>query len=538
LKSDCLPFSQIPHSTRLFIDLLTYSPGVRAFYPHSPYFQEWMKDEASRISLDPARRERVAAILERQNRQWNASPKTIENIGLLRQGAAAVVTGQQVGLFGGPAFTIYKALTAVRLASQASEAGITAVPVFWLATNDHDLAEVNHISIPGPESLQLLATPTHGLPDAPVGTVTFGEEIVAVAKQAAELMGDSEISHVLQDCYRPEENFGSAFARLFAHLFAEWGVILLDAGDPELAGLAGPIYRGVIESGAELEAQLLARGKELDAAGYHQQVKVTPASTLLFALQEGSRVPVLRRANGTAEADYTIGKETVSRAELLRRISEHPEHFNPNVLLRPIVQDFLLPTLAYTGGAAEVAYFAQAAVVYQKLLGRITPVIPRFSATILEEKFAGVLQRYGLNLTDLFEGPDAVREKLAAQHLPRELQQAFDEAGVGLEKSLSAIRGGLEKLDKTLVEAAQNAGEKMQYQLTQLRSRAARAEIRQSEVLARKADVLSRFLFPNKTLQEREIAGVYFVAQHGRELLKQLYETIQPACLDHQVITL
>src|SRR5271167_3307017 len=153
VKAQCFPFAQIPHTTRLFADFLAYSPSVQPFYPHSPHFSEWSKAEASTLQYDPSRRERVSTILERQNRSWDASPQTFANLNRLRQGAAAVVTGQQVGLFGGPMFAIYKALTAVKLAEEATVAGVDSVPVFWLATSDHDLAEVNQVSLPGPDGL-------------------------------------------------------------------------------------------------------------------------------------------------------------------------------------------------------------------------------------------------------------------------------------------------------------------------------------------------------------------------------------------------
>ncbi len=257
-----------------------------------------MKDETAAISYDSARRARVADILERQNRAWDASPRTLENIARLRGGASALVTGQQVGLFGGPLFSIFKALTTVKLAQEATAAGSECVPVFWLATTDHDLDEISHVSFLGPDaSLQKLSATTRGLPDAPVGTVTFGPEIEPVVEAAAGLLGDSEVTKFLREAYRPGENFGSAFARLFSRLFADWGVILLDAADTEFHRIAAPIYSAAIERAAELDDALLKRGRELEAAGYHQQVKVTPSSTLLFTLRDGARTPIHRRAN-------------------------------------------------------------------------------------------------------------------------------------------------------------------------------------------------------------------------------------------------
>lgn len=534
VKSECLPFSQIPHTTQLFSDYLSYQAKVHPFYPRSAYLAEWLKDEAAALRYDAARRERVAAVLERQNRNWGASAAVTKNVGRLRSGAMAVVTGQQVGLFGGPMFSVYKALTAVKLAEVATQSGVECVPIFWLATEDHDLAEVNHVFMPGADGLQKLEVSTQSVENAPVGRVKFGEEILPVVETAAELLGDTPVASALCESYRPGESFGSAFARLFAKLFGDWGVILLDASDPELHRIAEPLYRAAIERAAELDEALLSRGKELETGGYHQQVKVTPSSTLLFARQDGARVAVHRREND----QFVIGKEEISRQELLKRIGDAPESFSPNVLLRPVVQDLLLPTLAYTGGSAEVAYFAQAAVAYEKLLGRVTPIIPRFSATIVDSKVRGLLDRYRVNLTDLFSGPEKLQERLAESALPSELQGNFDRAQAAVDSSMAAVRESLSQLDKTLVDAAENAAAKMRHQLESLRARAARAELRQSEVLGRHTAVLSNNLFPNKVLQEREIAGVYFLARHGTELLRDLYESIHTDCLDHQIISL
>jgi bacillithiol biosynthesis cysteine-adding enzyme BshC len=311
VKAQCLPFAQIPHTTRLFTDFLAYSPRVQPFYPHSPHFGEWLNSEASTLQYDRSRRERVSAILERQNKSWGASPETFANLALLRQGAAAIVTGQQVGLFGGPMFSVYKALTAMKLAEEATAAGIDAVPIFWLATSDHDLAEVNHVSIPGPDGiLRTLTTSSHGVAGAPVSAVRLGDEISPVVEEAASLLGDSEASQFLRESYRPGETLGTAFARFYARLFGPWGVILLDAADAELHRVAEPIYRAAIERAEELDATLLARGRALDSAGYYQQVKVTESSVLLFAIREGARTAIHRRLSATNQAaEFAVGGE-------------------------------------------------------------------------------------------------------------------------------------------------------------------------------------------------------------------------------------
>ncbi len=542
MKAHCLPFSQIPHTTRLFTDLLAYSPKIRPFYPRSPFFSEWMKAEAATVSYDASRRERVAAILERQNKSWSASPKTLENIDRLRNGAAAVVTGQQVGLFGGPMFAIYKALTAVKLAAEATAAGVDTVPVFWLATYDHDLAEVNHVSIPDSNnSLQILTTSSHDVPGAPVSSVRFGDEITAVVDQAVALLGEIEAAQFIRECYRPGETLGTSFARFYAQIFADWGVIVLDPCDIELGRVAQPMYRSAIERAGELSAALLDRGQALESAGYHQQVKVTESSVLLFTTRNGARTPISRRSKGDASEFLIDGEaagERLSQTELLAEISEHPEHFSPNVLLRPIVQDFLLPTLAYTGGAAEAAYFGQAGVVYEALLGRMTPIVPRFSATLIEPKMQRLLEKHGLSITDAFEGPEAMRKRIAAKHLPTDLQAAFDVAKQSFDANFSSVKEKLEKLDKTLVDAAETARSKMQHQLEKLYSQAARAEAQKQEIVSRHAEMLSETLYPDKGLQERAIGGVYFLARYGSDLLRQLYDTIHSDCHDHQIVEL
>jgi bacillithiol biosynthesis cysteine-adding enzyme BshC len=439
-------------------------------------------------------------------------------------------------------FAIYKALTAVKMAEEATAAGVDTVPVFWLATYDHDLAEVNHVSFPGQDgTLQTLATSSHDVAGAPVSAVRLGEEIVPVVEQAATLLGDSEAAQFLRETYRPGEGLGTAFAKLFARIFAEWGVIVLDASDGELHRIAEPIYRAAVERADELEAALQARGKALEAAGYHQQVKVTSSSVLMFTMHHGARTAIHRRGDGGG-AEFIIGgegtAEKLSQADLLNRVSSAPEQFSPNVLLRPIVEDYLLPTLAYTGGAAETAYFGQAGAVYEVLLGRVTPIIPRFSATLVEPKMQRLLERHGIGVKDVFNGPEGLRQQLAANGLPEDLQAAFDAAKKSLETNFATIKEKLTRLDRTLVDAADTAGSKMQYQMERLFTQAARAEAQKGELVRRHAEILSQALYPDKGLQERGIGGLYFLARYGRDLLSQLHDAIQPDCHDHQILEL
>ncbi len=525
LDSECLAFSSIPHTTRLFEDFLHHFDKVSRFYARAPLAANWWDDERKRIVYPDDRRKAVAAVLERQNREFGARQKTLDNIQRLRDGAPVVVTGQQVGLFGGPVFCILKALTAVMLAEKSG-----AVPVFWLATEDHDLAEVNFVNLPASDHLQKFAVNVAHKEGAPVGTIAFDNEITAAVAQVEGVFGQSEISELLADTYSKSETFGTAFAKFYAKVFADYGVIFLNPADAELHRIAQPVYRAALEKSEEINQALLQRNYELEAAGYHAQVKVTPSHTLCFYVEDGVRTPVRHH-----DAGFLIGERKLAAPDLLAEAERCPELFNANVLLRPIIQDYLLPTLCYVGGPAEIAYFAQIEVVYRRLAGRVTPAVPRISATLIEPRQAKLLERYQLDLAEIFCGPEKLQELVASRALP-DIQKSFDGAAELLEKALALIQPPLEKLDRTLLDAAENAGSKMRYQLQGVRDKAARAEARKNTEVQRHADELSTALYPNKELQEREVGAAYFLLRYGTGLLPKLKEKLKLGWPDHQIV--
>jgi bacillithiol biosynthesis cysteine-adding enzyme BshC len=526
VETECLPFSSIPHTTRLFDDFLHHFDRVKQFYAQPPLREDWWAEEIKKIRYPEERRQAVAAILERQNREFGAGEKTLANIERLRKGAAAVVTGQQVGLFGGPTFCILKALTAVLMAEKAG-----AVPMFWLATEDHDLEEINTVNLAASDHLQKFTVNVPHREGAPVGTIAFTDEIMAAVQQIEALFGKSEISELLAASYRKGETFGTAFARFYTKVFAEMGVVFLNPLDPELHRIARPVFRAALEKSEEINQALVARNHELETAGYHAQVKVTPSHTLCFYYEDGARTPVRHQ-----DGEFFIGDRKLAAAELLKETERCPEQFSANVLLRPLIQDYLLPTLCYIGGPAEAAYFAQIEVVYRKLAGRVTPIVPRIFATLIEPRIAKLLDRYQLSLTDLFNTPEKTRELVAGRALPDSILKSFDLAAEHVEKALALIQGPLEKLDKTLIDAAENAGSKMRYQLQGVRDKAARAEARKNTEVLHHADELITALYPNKELQEREIGAAYFLLKYGESVLEQITAAARTGCGEHQVI--
>jgi bacillithiol biosynthesis cysteine-adding enzyme BshC len=526
LETEYLPLSSIPHTTRLFDDYLHHFDRVKQFYAQPPLRPDWWADETKKIQYPAERRAAVAAILERQNREFGAGEKTLSNIQRLREGAAAVVTGQQVGLFGGPMFCILKALTAVTMAGKTG-----AVPVFWLATEDHDLEEINTVNLPAGDHLQKFTVKEPHQEGAPVGTIAFTDEITAAVAQVEAIFGKSEISELLAASYRKGETFGTAFAKFYARIFSDLGIVFLNPLDAELHRVAQPVFRAALEKSEEINNALLARNQELEAAGYHAQVKVTPSHTLCFYLEDGARIPVRHK-----DGEFFIGERKLAAAELLQETERCSEKFSANVLLRPLVQDYLLPTLCYIGGPSEIAYFAQIEVVYRNLAGRVTPIVPRIFATLVEPRAAKLLDRYQLSLADMLNAPEKTRELVAARALPDSILKSFDSAAEHLERALALLQGPLEKLDRTLVDAAENAGSKMRYQLQGVRDKAARAEARKNTEVLRHADELITALYPNKELQEREVGAAYFLLKYGRGVVEQIRSAARTGCGEHQVV--
>ena len=477
---DCISFSSIPHTTKLFSDFLSQSPDIRRFFPHSSD-QAHIASLASVVPSGTETHRRVADVLERQNRAWGASELAMRNIQRLREGAHAIVTGQQAGLFGGPLLAFLKVASALALAEQLDRSGVSTVPVFWIASEDHDLAEVNQaLLLTHDFNLVSFQAETKGVKGSPVAQIRFAEGTANLVSQAAEILGDSLAADYLRESYREGETFSNAYARLYARIFAERGLIILDPADEELHRLATPLFIDAVRRAPELDAALLARNRELRDAGYHEQVKVTDLSTPLFALVDGVRVPV-HRANG----EFSIGTERLSPDDLVGRIGEHPENFNANVLLRPVLQDYWLPTLAYFGGPAEIAYFGQVGVVYEKLLGRITPVLARLSATLIEPRIERLLDKYQVELPELFHGECELRDCIAARSLPEQLKNDFLEGKRAVKESMQRISEALARLDPTLVRAADRATAKMLYQVGRLERRAAAAERGRREICSR-----------------------------------------------------
>jgi bacillithiol biosynthesis cysteine-adding enzyme BshC len=517
-----IPFRRLPHQPKLFLRFLDDFPSVSKFYAHPPTFES-VNEIARSLDFPVDRRKEVTAVLRDVNGVLGAGDATHRNLDRLENGAVAVVSGQQVGLFGGPAYAFYKALSAIRIAEELTEAGVPAVPVFWMATEDHDLDEVRHVSWFQSGKLTQFELPTEAAPGRPVGQVRLGAEIAGMAKTAAEFLTgpDAEaVANALLESYTPDETYGSAFGKLFARVFAEHGLILLDPLDARLHRIATPVYRKALKDRDELSAKLLERGKDLEAAGFDPQVKVTPEGTLLFRMTDGLRQPIAYVPENGGK--FKSGEASWSRDEILRLAEDEPETLSPNALLRPVVQDYLLPTVSFSAGSAEISYLAQSEVVYRHILGRMPVVLPRADFTVLDAKADKLLQKYHLCIENVWVGPQELRKQMESVMLPKQLADDFDRKKALIETTLAELGAEIQKLDATLAGAVETAREKMTFTLEKLREKTGRALDERAGRIVEHVEFLENLLYPNKVLQSRELSFLPFLSQWSAEGLKEL----------------
>lgn len=522
MEPSCVRQNLIPGTSKLFSDFLYYFDRVSRFYPHAPYDPEALHNAAREIAYPDSRREQLVAALREHNRDSEA-------LGRLSQpGAVAIVTGQQVGLFSGPAYTIFKALTAVTLARQLSEQGQPAVPVFWLATEDHDLAEVDHAWVfnqdAQPAKVAITNTVVNG---GPVGNVALNELPWADLKAAlGELPFAPGVIDQLQSAYREGATLGSAFRDFLQDVLGKFGLLFLDPLQPAMREIAAPFLAEAAARVPELVSALRERNSELTAAGYHAQVQVDEDSSLLFLLGDGRRTPIRFKAGQFVSRERTYSASDL--ASMAPRLS-------PNALLRPVMQDYLLPTASYIGGPSEVAYMAQAGVLYQRLLGRMPVIFPRNSFTLLDARASKLLARYGLQPPDVFEHEEVIKSRIARRLVPEGLTGQFEALRSATEHGLEELRATLLAFDPTLESAARRSSAKMLYQLERLAQKTAREALRRDQRAARDASYLTGLIYPHRHLQERFYSIVPFLAKYGPDLPDRLLALTQTACPDHMV---
>ena len=509
----------MPGQSRLFLDFCAGT--LRAFLPVDEIFAE-------RPPL-PAHWPELVQLAAAQN----PSPTAAAALAALEQGAGTVLTGQQVGLFGGPLYTPFKAATAIARARKATAAGHPHVAIFWLATEDHDFAEIDHVTFPagrdaGEAGLRVRRPQPPCLPAGSFST-NRSRRLRSARRSCLDLRTRPD---ALVESYQPGRTFAQAFEEFYAKVFAAQGLLIVDAAGRDFHRLGAPVLRAGIERADEFHATLIERSKALEAAGYHAQVMVAEQSSLLFLIDEksGARMALKRIAptpgepKGLWHAAGERGNQTFATADLLGILDAEPERISPAALLRPVFQDFLFGTTAQVGGPAEIAYLAQSTVLFERILGRQTPPIARFSATLIEPAIAELLRKHELTLDQVFQEESAatLAQRLAARAMPVETKRKLAAAGNAFDAELTALVEWMQSQDEGLGQSAETAAGKMRYQMNRLRTMAANFHLQKEASLTRHADSIWNALYPGGVLQERVHGAAYYFARYGLELAETL----------------
>ncbi|HEY6191975.1 MAG TPA: bacillithiol biosynthesis cysteine-adding enzyme BshC [Bacteroidota bacterium] len=546
-ESQWIDFGALPHSeggfSKLFGDYVNEFPKVRSFFEADFHFIHNFPKHAELLGGQAKHRSEVADILLDQNRQIGASEKTLENIGLLRDSKTfAIVTGQQVGILGGPLYTVYKTITALRLAEQLSAtfSDYKFVPVFWLEGEDHDLEEVNSVSVlNGDHSPVEIDYPVKGKPAqknaGAVGDIEFDGSLDQFFDRLQKTLPNSEFKEplfsILKQAYAPASTFTSAFARLMNGLFEGSGLVFISSNDRRLKQLLKPIFLKEIEEYPRVSQLIIQRSAELEGR-YHAQIKTKAMN--LFMFFKGGRYFIEPR-----EKEFGLRgiRQYFQRDELLNIVNQTPELLSPNVALRPICQDTLLPTLAYVGGPAEIAYFAQLKTVYAHF-GMTMPIIyPRASVTIYEQKFERILEKYQLELLEFFGDSERVTRKVVELISEVKIEEMFDDAVRRSNELMAEMKYGLNYIDSTLMGPLETTRSKTESHLLLLKEKVVEAQERKHEIALRQVRKVSQSITPNAMLQERVLNFTYFMNKYGPEFIKRLTSDIEIDRFKHQVLS-
>jgi bacillithiol synthase len=520
----CIRQTELPHVSRLFLDALYHPDRLTHFYRHPLRDAAAYEAAVKEATIPPERRAALIAALRAQN----PASKSLEL--LAESHGVAVVTGQQVGLFSGPAYTVYKALTAVKLARSFTAAGVPAAPVFWLATEDHDFAEVNHAWVFGADRRPTKIEMRRSVNGQPVGEVTLtAPPVDQLRKLLEDLPHGKEVANLAEETYRPGATMGQAFGQLLRQLLADFDILQVDPMLPAFRELAAPVLREALDCAPDLTADLLARNRELIAAGYHAQVHMEEHTSLFFLLENGKRLTLHRRGR-----DYVQNGRRFTTEELKDRAAS----LSPNALLRPVAQDSMLPTAVYVGGPGELAYLAQSEVIYRALLGRMPVAEPRGSFTLAGEHHWKLMHRYHLTLPDFFHGEEALRERIAATLSPPSVAQTARETTATVETAVGRLRAEMTAFDPTLARAVERSEKKIRYQLEKMARKAGREALRRDTRAARDAASLYGLIYPERQQQERLYSILPFVAEHGMKLFGEIYEAVQLDCPDHRLVVI
>ncbi len=537
-------YSDIPGNPNLFLDYLYEFENVQKFY--SKNFrneQDYVNHFNSILSHERPHREKLTSIIKEQYRNIRASKLTLSNIEELNsQNTIAVVTGQQLGIFGGPLYTFYKTITAIKLAIYLNDKydNFNFVPVFWLEADDHDFDEVRKINILDRDNSLKTLVYSDGLDEninrGSVGNIKFSHNLREVLDELSASLRESEFKMTLMDLlksfYQPDTTFLDSFKNLFVRLFDEYGLIVFNPSDPEVKKILTPVFRKELNNYKEHTLSLVERSAELEEI-YHAQVKVKPVN--LFYLDENERLSIEPLEEGFRLKGR---RKKFSYDDMVSQLEFAPERFSPNVLLRPICQDYLLPTGFYVAGPAEISYFAQLTPLYKFFDINMPYIYPRASATILENNIGSLLNKYQLKIEEVFCPQEDLIEKIIARTSDNNIDSVFEDIQDKINAVLNELGNFLSKIEKTMPELTEKTSTRINESLKLLKNKAIDAEKRKHEVTIRQLKKIQNVLYPNENLQERELNFAYFANKYGLDILRWIYNELSINKFEHQILEL
>ena len=528
----------------LFVDYMSDFRSVEGFYGGDFRDGAHWKSLLGKVADRTIDRSSLVQILGTQNRNFHCGVRTLANIdALLNDNTVAVVTGQQVGLFTGPLYTILKTLTTLKLVESLAERypDYNFVPVFWLEGEDHDLEEVNSIKVlSASNDLQEFRYEMKRVADdenlGAVGKIEFDESIETIFANLDQSIIQTEFKSRVLKLFRMAYQKGMTFNRAFVHLMnvllENSGLVFLDPNDKDVKKLLAPLFQRELAETPKFCKLVIDQSADIEKK-YHAQIK--PKSLNLFFFHRGGRYLLEPRSDG-----YSLKgtRQHLTREFVSDAATNTPELFSPNVVLRPICQDWLLPTLAYVAGPGEIAYFGQLKTLYEAVDIPMPIIYPRASATILEEKADKVLERFSISILDIYRDVEMVKEKVAAEVSDINLDEVFGGTFVSIQEAFEAIAPVLQKIDPTLNGALENVSRKTTVNIEGLKERAVAAQMRQHEVSLRQIDKAANLIYPQGNFQERELNVVYFLNKYGLEFLRWLYGELKIDLFRHQIIRL
>jgi bacillithiol synthase len=531
---------RFPWIRRLAADYVFDHSRVADFFAGNPDDPAAWRDTIARTHQHRRQRDAIADLVHVQQQARGAHDSAISATALLRDPqTVAIVTGQQAGLFGGPLFTLLKALTAIRLADQVrAEHGVPTVAVFWIDAEDHDWDEVKACSVLDTE-MKPLAIAAGDPPHAhagPVARVRLDESVNAAISALEAAMPATEFTPAmiesLRRAYAPGAGMADAFGRWLESLLGSRGLIVFDASDPAAKPLVSHIFAREIEQAGQTASLGAEAGAMLEARGYHAQATPQEGSLALFHMNAG-RQPIKPHLGG-----FLVGQRPESTAALLDRVRTSPEEFSPSVLLRPIVQDTLFPTVCYVAGPNELGYLGQLRRVYEAFSTPMPLIQQRATATILDANAMRFLTRYDVALESLRAQDEAVLNAVLEAQLPPSVETSLDEAVRTLEQRMERLAKEVVQIDPTLEGASRSTLSRMQDDLKKLHGKIIQAAKRKDETLRRQFQNARSQAFPAGEPQERAVGFVYFLNKYGPALVDRLYAELPVDAGIHWVVTI